>query len=93
MVVLTNFHFFPPTPPKHVHLFPISVKNQARLTHIIVGSYSQVFTVDVVKGHLIISSVPILPMLWIKGLENQLVMYDVQSVLISIRVIDMCIQL
>ena len=56
MVVYVNFCLFPlyqltppPPPPKHVHLFTISVKNQARPTRKIVGSYSQVFTVSVIK--------------------------------------------
>ena len=44
IVVWINFClFYPPT--QHVHLFTISVKNQARLARKIVGSYSWVFTV------------------------------------------------
>ena len=49
MVVLINVHLFLPTlqntppPPEHVHLFSKSVKNHARLTRKIIGSYSTVF--------------------------------------------------
>ena len=45
MIVLINFHLFPPTPSTAVHLFTISLKNQAKLTRKIAGSYSRGFTV------------------------------------------------
>ena len=46
MVVSINFCLFPPTPSiVYVHFFTISVKNQARLTRKIIGSFSRVFTV------------------------------------------------
>ena len=43
---LINFHFFYLPPPQHVNLFIVSIKNQARLTQKIVGSYLRVFTVS-----------------------------------------------
>ena len=44
VVVLINSTYFYLPPPKHVNLFTISVKNQARLTSKIVCSNLWVFT-------------------------------------------------
>ena len=45
---ISAYFCLPPT--QHVHLFTISVKNQARLPRKIIGSYSRVFTVCYKQG-------------------------------------------
>ena len=51
-----KFSLFVPPPPWHFHLITISVKNQARMTMKIVGSYSRGFTILLDKVHLRSSS-------------------------------------